>query len=494
MMNGCFGKGDVNNENNCSPVNPEEIEKVWEITGDDRTFSSPHAADLTGDGILDIVFGTGIEMPPKGSIIAVDGNDGTILWRVETTQEMFASAQFEDLDGDGELDVILGGRGHELRAIDGQTGELIWMFDSNSSERENWYQFYTGQFIDDINDDGISDWLTTNGGDPTKTPEEERDGGYLMVLSGSNGTILAVANTPDGMETYVSPIVYKDTINIPEETKILFGTGGETWHGSLWLTTLNALMNGNISDSLELVPPVEGIEKGVISPPVIVDLTMDGIQDIVVSMFDGRTIALNGEGYSTIWEVDAKEYALDGTAENAETWVTPGVGFFSDDSIPDIFIHYLIGEWPQYSSYWTAQIDGVTGDVSWMEETDHVSAASPLAVDLNNDGIDEVIMIRGTLLMNENNPNNIQLSHELLIWNSCDYSNTSIFNRDGLSIASPLIIDIDNDGHLDMITTSTSSFDSPTSTWKMYRDNLNIPVPTKITWGAYMGTHYNGIM
>lgn len=494
ITSGCFGKSDEGENNDCSPINPNNLENIWEISGETRTFSSPHAADLNGDGILDIVFGTGMEMPAEGSIIAVNGNDGTILWNIETTQEMFASAQFEDLNGDGSLDVILGGRGHNLQAINGQTGELLWSFNHNSTEREEWYQFYTGQFIQDIDNDGVSDWLTTNGGDPTKTPEQEREKGYLMIMSGSTGEILAIADTPDGMETYVSPVIYDELVNGQSKTKILFGTGGETWPGSLWMTTLNDLLNNDISESLQLVSPIENVNKGVISPPTIVDLTKDGIQDIIVSMFDGRTIAINGNGYDSIWEVDARDYALNGTANNAETWVSPAVGFFSDDLIPDVFIHYLIGEWPEYSSYWTAQIDGETGVVSWMEETNHIAASSPLAVDLNMDGIDEVIMIRANMLMESNNPNNIQLYHEILVWNSCDYTNSTLFNREGLSIASPLIIDIDNDGILDMISSSTSSFDSPTSTWNMYRTNLNVPVPSKISWGAYMGTFYDGVM
>ena len=74
-----------------------------------------------------------MEIPAKGSIIAINGENGNVLWEFDTGQEMFSSAQFEDLDGDGELDVILGGRGHQLKAIDGQSGDLIWSFDSNNS-------------------------------------------------------------------------------------------------------------------------------------------------------------------------------------------------------------------------------------------------------------------------------------------------------------------------------------------------------------------------
>ncbi len=491
LFAGCFGESTSEDNNNCLiPTN--EFENIWEITGEYNTFSSPHAADLNGDNILDIVIGTGMEIPAKGSIVAIDGNDGNILWNIETGQEMFSSAQFKDLDNDGELDVLLGGRGHQLKAIDGQSGDLIWSFDSNSSERENWYQFYTGQFINDIDNDGVFDWLTSNGGDPTKAPNQERENGYIMILSGASGEILGVANTPDNMETYMSPVVYNP--HPSRETQILFGTGGETWQGSLWSTSIDAILNGDISNATEIVSPSNDIEKGLISTPIILDLTNDEVLDIVVTMFDGRTIAINCNDFSKIWQVDAKEYAENGTAENTETWATPAAGYFSEDSTPDIFVHYTIGEWPQYTSFWTAQIDGATGTVSWMEETKHISAASPLALDLNGDNLDEVIMIRGMVEFNENDPATPELSHEVLIWNPCDNSNSLIFNRAGISIASPLITDLDNDGDLEMITTSSSSFDSPTGTWKMYRTDLNIPSPTSITWGAYMGNNYDGIV
>ena len=491
LFAGCFGESTSEDNNNCLiPTN--EFENIWEITGEYNTFSSPHAADLNGDNILDIVIGTGMEIPAKGSIVAIDGNDGNILWNIETGQEMFSSAQFKDLDNDGELDVLLGGRGHQLKAIDGQSGDLIWSIDSNSSERENWYQFYTGQFNNDIDNDGVFDWLTSNGGDPTKDPNQERENGYIMILSGASGEILGVANTPDNMETYMSPVVYNPHPSM--ETQILFGTGGETWRGSLWSTSIDAILNGDLSNATEIVSPINNIEKGLISTPIILDLTNDEVLDIVVTMFDGRTIAINGNDFSKIWEVDAKEYAENGAAENTETWATPAAGYFSEDSTPDIFVHYTIGEWPQYTSFWTAQIDGATGTVSWMEETKHISAASPLALDLNGDNLDEVIMIRGMVEFNENDPATPELSHEVLIWNPCDNSNSLIFNRAGISIASPLITDLDNDGDLEMITTSSSSFDSPTGTWKMYRTDLNIPSPTSITWGAYMGNNYDGIV
>ena len=57
-----------------------------------------------------------------------------------------------------------------------------------------------------------------------------------MIISGSTGKIIAHADTPDGRETYMSPIVYKPHAEM--ETEILFGTGGETFNGGLWPTSI----------------------------------------------------------------------------------------------------------------------------------------------------------------------------------------------------------------------------------------------------------------
>jgi hypothetical protein len=44
----------------CSPGPDPEFTTGWTATGSNRMMSSPHVVDLTGDGIQDIVVGTGI--------------------------------------------------------------------------------------------------------------------------------------------------------------------------------------------------------------------------------------------------------------------------------------------------------------------------------------------------------------------------------------------------------------------------------------------------
>ena len=55
--------------------------------------------------------------------------------------------------------------------------------------------------------------------------------------------------------------------------------------------------------NLCLYEVVRGVNKGVVLPPVIVDMTLDGVEDLVVSMYDGGTLVMDGKDLATVvWE------------------------------------------------------------------------------------------------------------------------------------------------------------------------------------------------
>ena len=58
--------------------------------------------------------------------------------------------------------------------------------------------------------------------------------------------MLRWARTPDERETYFSPVIYtkKDSAEL-----VIFGTGGETHPGGLWIVTLMDLYQGLIENS-----------------------------------------------------------------------------------------------------------------------------------------------------------------------------------------------------------------------------------------------------
>ena len=73
--------------------------------------SSPRTADLNGDGVLDIVMGAGANESQETSqgIVAFDGQTGNILWEQAAADQVYGSATFYDVTGDGISDVFIGG-------------------------------------------------------------------------------------------------------------------------------------------------------------------------------------------------------------------------------------------------------------------------------------------------------------------------------------------------------------------------------------------------
>lgn len=70
--------------------------------------------------------------------------------------------------------------------------------------------------------------------------------GRLLIFSGKTGEVLRWVRTPDEKETYFSPVIYtqKDSAEL-----VLFGTGGETHPGGLWVVPLMDLYQGLIENS-----------------------------------------------------------------------------------------------------------------------------------------------------------------------------------------------------------------------------------------------------
>jgi len=90
------------------------------------------AADFDGDGALELLFSEGSHSDVSGGLgfAAFNGEDGSALWRFETPfdggEGFFASPAFADVDGDGRLDLIAGSMDHTAYALRGTDGSVLW--------------------------------------------------------------------------------------------------------------------------------------------------------------------------------------------------------------------------------------------------------------------------------------------------------------------------------------------------------------------------------
>lgn len=465
---------------------PASDSKSWTVTFDGiGIFSSPRITDLNGDGIGDVVFGAGrVEFHSCDSaVIALDGSNGKVLWTVPASDHIFTSAALMDLNGDQVMDIFIGGRSAELMAINGRTGEVIWKFD-RSQGGIRWFNFYNPQFVTDQDGDGIRNILISNGGNVLVAPKVAKDRfpGNLVVISGKTGKLLARAPMPDGRETYMS-VAAVPTDN-GKDYKVIFGSGGETFGGHLYATTLSDIMKGNLAKARKLD---QSPDKGYIAPPVWIDINHDGTRDVIANAVEGKLLAFDGKNYKKIWSVKMP---------NTKAYSSVAPGFFTgNDQVPDFFVTYAVGEWPDLG--WSQQflVDGATGKIAYTDSLGSYQTSTPVVMDLNNDGVDEAIMNLNILLIDAFEKKTF---HNMLV--VVDFKTNEVLQPwDGFSgsnlSSTPWIGDLDADGLLGIVychgtnLTKTYSFDGV----RINRLATDIPLKNEIKWGAYMGSDYNGI-
>ena len=447
---------------------------TWETEFDFiKSNSSPRSVDLNNDGVKDIVLSGGVDgVPSPYGAIAINGINGDILWTKENGNEWFISAQMYDQNNDQVPDLLFGGRDAELHLIDGSNGSLIWEFwDSDENPNDyGWYNFYNTQLINDINNDGYEDILCANGGDHSLDAIiTDRPPGHIMIIDAISGNILKSAVVPDSNETYMSPLFFNN--------KILFGTGGETIEGNLWIADFNDLLNEDLSNS---IPLISNLDLGMIAPPSLALLNDDNILDIVAQSFDGKVTAIDGESYEIIWQID-----IPGT----ESAASPIIGNFTkNDHNADVFATLYVGAESSYSDYYQLMINGKTGEIEYMDSIGDFNFATPISFDSNQNGKDEVLI---TVTKNING----EWLHELLLIDFINNSTNSLYSTDGGDVwSSPYINDIDNNGLMDIIF--TTQIDNPfvTSGIKVTRLETEFAhPPLGLAWSSYMGNNWDGI-
>ena len=449
--------------------------------------SSPSCIDLNGDGILDCVIGAGLNEfdHTDSSVLAINGLNGEVLWAVGAKDQIIGSPVFIDITQDGNPDVFIGGRGAEFFAIDGNKGEVIWKYktqdESYTPKGLMRFNFYTPQKVKDQSGDNIPDLLVANGGNFSADPVSgnNRYPGVLAIIDSQNGKIIAADTMPDGAETYMSPVVFQKN----NTTNIVYGSGGETFGGSLFLTSLDNLMNNDISESI-ILDQKDG--HGFIAPPTLVDVNNDHQLDIISNWHGGEVAAIDGSDHKVLWR-----YLLPDT----EIYASPTPGYANEDDIPDLFIQFTEGKWPNYSKAHQKVLDGGTGEIIYETSQGCGSFSTALSIDSDNDGRSEFIYS-----VNDFDCEGYYLGSTKFSLMRIDMSNNMKTEFLGPikaknTFSTPWIGDIDGDEKLDMILCIQYNYNDVFGYHGMniYRLKLNWRETEKRSWLQYLGNDQNGV-
>ena len=326
---------------------------------------SASLCDIDGDGTLELVQSASSEADGV-QVAAFEVSDGTELWRSNVGDGGFVPV-CRDVNGDGRLDLLLGGRGRDVVAISGLDGSRLWrLSDAGLPTNANTYTVAEPSPGDPVL------FVTAGGGGLTGS--SDRFPGRVVAFDGSP-RILATWLEPDSREIYTSPAVAPGSDGSYD---VAVGTGGETLTGpTYWLSYDPASTSFRVVTSL----PTACDDSGHLSSPLFLDLPSQE-RLLVESDHCGRTFALRRDG-SLAWSVDfsgerpwpsmnptAGDLDGDGNVE----LVVAGTNFNASLAPPDTSLSDLL------------LLDAATGAEVWSVPLEGLAVASPTLADYDGDG------------------------------------------------------------------------------------------------------------
>jgi hypothetical protein len=357
--------------------------------------------------------------------------------RLNGERVMQSGVAAADFDGDGDKELVVGGRDGRLHVVAYQNGswsEVWWRqtaddlnaagAPSGSPCVPNVSDIRSSPAVADLDGDGHLEIVVTTGGDPA----QHRNGGVLVYRYGGS-----------------SPWSFELVPNWPQPRIDQVGLGaGSSYPDGCW--------------------------DGIWNSPALGDLDGDGDLEVVIEGFDRRIHAWHHDGSVVAgWPI----YRYNGDNILRGGWGAPALGDIDGDGLPEVVVGTDSPPWggpgspaPDYSKATVWAINGDSTNVpGWPVTTDNNIQSSPALGDVDGDGALEVVVGSGVSVEGGN-------GHRVYVWNG-DGSAVSGWplSTDGDMPAPPALGDLDGDGDLEIVIGCGTAAD--TSCRKLYAWHAN---------------------
>jgi hypothetical protein len=332
--------------------------RLWQTRVRAAIHSTPTVADITGDGHPDVVVGMGglVESPCwQGGVVALDGLTGQQLWVFDTQDwinhapdgwrdGVFSTPAIADINADGQPEITFGAWDQCIYLLD-RNGQPLWgnipgILDQTYCGGHGFYNedtIWSSPALVDVTGDGRLEIVIGADIAPGNV-WGDTNGGYLYILN-ADGHILA----REWMEQviYSSPAVAD--LDKDGDPEFVVGTGTHVPHAGYYVSAFD--YDPNPADAADrLVLKWRGHTAGRVFPsPAIADLNRDGWLDVVITSPVGDW----GEGGTIVYAWRGNDGALlferracDFWGKSGNSLSSPVIADVDGDTWPEIlFAH-----------------------------------------------------------------------------------------------------------------------------------------------------------
>jgi outer membrane protein assembly factor BamB len=233
---------------------------LWTFKANALVWSSPAIADVDGDGQMEVIVGSDDQ-----NVYVLNGATGALKWAFPTDAKVRSSPTIADIDGDGRLEIVIGSA--KIYALDARNQKQKWAFPLQTTT-------FSSAAVADIDGDGQME-IVVGSYDNT-----------LYALRGSSGTQKWIFFP--GIQIESSPAIAD--IDGDGQLEIVVGVGSINADGrAKGVYTLRGA-TGAIKWSYNI-----GADQRVISSPAIGDVDGDGELEVVIGTNVSRLFVFAGK-------------------------------------------------------------------------------------------------------------------------------------------------------------------------------------------------------